>query len=310
MNKIIISKIFLLFEIAFVKDENVIIQQNSNIVNSSSTLLNGLSPNLIALNKIEIILEKIEIIFKINLEIENENFFLNLISHIDKLEDLINYYIKKNNWRVLKKISYILRFDKIHELIKFDIQFKKIFNLAKLLLKNECLEIKIESIKILTILSKSNNFWDEVINYVNVEIIKSKNYYYRKLYCNFFSELLRIFSYKFLNEKGQIEEFVKLLNDNNQILSSFFKILKFFFPLINEDKYKFLILNKLENLRKQIKENILNDFELIKVIKFFLFFFSRLQILILTMKNWIENLMDLIILVKSIKKKKKKSTMK
>jgi hypothetical protein len=259
----------MLFDIAFVKDENLILQQNSNLVITNSSNLNTLSPNLIVLNKIEIILEKIEIIFKINLEIENEYFFTNFINLIDKLEELINYYIKKNNWRVLKKISYILRFEKIHELIKFDLQLKKIFNLAKILLKNECLEIKIESIKIFSILSKSNNFWDEVINYVNVEIIRSKNYYYRRLYCDFFSELLKIFSYKFLNERGQIEEFVKLLNDNNQILSSFFKILKIFFPLINEDKYKFLILNKLENLRKQIKENKLKDFELIKVIIYF-----------------------------------------
>ena len=60
--------------------------------------------------------------------------------------------------------------------------------LSKLLLKNECLEIKIESVKILALLSKSNNFWDEIINFVDVEIIKSKNYFWLKN--NYFKDFL------------------------------------------------------------------------------------------------------------------------
>jgi hypothetical protein len=203
---------------------------------------------------------------EINSQIDNEDFFLNFFSILNKLEDLVNYYISKNNWRILKKISYILRYDKIHKLNVIDHHNRKIFNFAKKFIINECFEIRIESVKLIAILCRSKIYWDEGIKYITLEIMKNKNYYIRRLYCTFFEELIRIFSYKFLNEKGLIEEFMQLINDNNQMKSSFFKILNSIYPLIEDDKYKFKIFNKLEILRKQINEKEIIDYELIKVI--------------------------------------------
>jgi len=270
----ILSKIFLLFEIAFNNDDNISTTNTSSGYNYTYTNSNNinLSPNYMVLDKIEIILNKIEMILEINSQIENEEFFSNFLTILNKLEDLANYYNAKNNWRNIKKISYILRFDKIHKLNTIDHHNRKIFNFAKKFLINECFEIRIESMKIIAILSRSKIYWEEGIKFIDMEISKNKNYYIRRLYCYFFQELLRLFSYKFLNEKGQIEEFMKLINDNNQIISSFFNLLKLIFPLIEDDRYKFQIFNKLESLRKQITEKQITDYEFIKV-KFFCYFF-------------------------------------
>jgi hypothetical protein len=276
----ILSKIFLLFEIAFNNDDNISTTNTSSGYNNTNTNNNNInfSPNYIVLDKIEIILNQIEIIMEINSQINNEEFFSNFFSILNKLEDLINYYISKNNWRSLKKISYILRYEKIHKLNIIDHHNRKIFNIAKKFITNECYEIRIESVKLIAILCRSKIYWEEGIKYITLEIKKNKNYYIRRLYCYFFEELIRIFSFKFLNEKGQIEEFIQLINDNNQIKSSFFKILKSIFPLIEDDKYKFKIFNKLESLRKQIYEKELIDYELIKVkLIFFLYFLIQKQ---------------------------------
>jgi hypothetical protein len=263
----ILSKIFLLFEIAFTNEDNIsttITSSGYNYTNSNCNNSN-LSPNHCVLEKIEIILNKIEVILDINSQIENEEFFSNFLIILNKLEDLANYYILKNDWRHLMKISYILRFNKIHKLDNFDNYNRKIFNFAKKFIVNECHEIRIESVKLIAVLSRSKIYWDEGIKYINSEIMNNKNYYIRRLYCYFFQELIRLFSYKFLNEKGQIEEFISLINDNNQIISSFFYIIKSIFPLIEDDKYKFKIFNKLENLRKEINDKKIMDNELIKV---------------------------------------------
>ena len=97
MNKIIISKIFLLFENAFVNNENNNNLQPSNMGKHNSSPRHISIPNLIALNKIEIILKKIEIIFEVNFEIENDDFFSSFSFLMDNLEELINYYNKKTS---------------------------------------------------------------------------------------------------------------------------------------------------------------------------------------------------------------------
>lgn len=294
VNKIINSKIFLLFDIAFAKNEN----NSSNLyIATNNSPKNDINvnniPNLIVLNKIEKIFQKIEKIFEINNNNKNEDFFCNFsnIFIIEKLEELLFYYRKNNNWRLMKKICFILSHEKIHEHINANYNIninnnindkilKKIFSLAKILLKNECLEIQKESIRIFSILSKAKNllFWDEVIKFVDLEIIKNDNYYNRRLFCDFFSENLKIFSFKFLSEKGQIEEFFKLLNDNYQMLTRFFKILKNFFPLVTDDKFKFLTFSKLEKFRKMIKDKKIIDNELIRVKLFLVFNFLLLII--------------------------------
>lgn len=259
---------FLLFEISFINDDNLSINSGStgySYSNNNNNNNTNLNPNILVLNKIEIILFKIETIIEINTKIDNEEFFSNILTIISRLEDLSNYYISKNDWRNLKKICYILRFEKLHKLNIIDHHNRKIFFLAKKYLLNECYEIRIESVKIMAILCRSKIYWDDTIKYIENEIMKNKNYYIRRLYCHFFQEIIKKFSYKYLKEKGQIEEFMILINDNYQIISLFFKTLKLIFPLIEEDSFKFKIFNKLEILRKQINEKQLKDFELIKV---------------------------------------------
>ena len=118
----ILSKIFLLFEIAFIYEDNISTTNTSSGYSNTNTNSNNfhLSPNYNVLEKIEIILNKIEIILEINSQMENEEFFSNFLIILNKLEDLANYYTIKNNWRYLMKISYILRFDKIHKLDNID----------------------------------------------------------------------------------------------------------------------------------------------------------------------------------------------
>merc|ERR1712032_137248 len=90
LNKIILSKIFLLFEIAFNKIESDNIQSNNGYCNTSPNIKP--TANLVALSKLELVLNRIEIILKKNSEIENDEFFSNLLSFLDKFEELINYY--------------------------------------------------------------------------------------------------------------------------------------------------------------------------------------------------------------------------
>lgn len=110
------------------------------------------------------------------------------------------------------------------------------------------------------------NYRDEILKFIELEIFSSKNFYNRGLYLIFFEEMLNIFSYKFLKEKGLVDDFMTFINDNKLILPKFFKITKLFFPLAKEDRIKFSILNKLEYFRKEINNKQLYDFELIQVI--------------------------------------------
>lgn len=227
---------------------------------------NLISRNLIL---IESVLNNIENILSASHLNDKEEFIQNILNKIPKLEELINYYKNNNNnWRLIKKITFILSYDGIYRNnSSLDLFVLKIFEVAKKLFLNDCFEIKIDSVRILAKLGKSKLIWDELIKFIETEILNSKNYYNRRLYLYFFEELTNNFSFKFLNEKGQIEELMKLINDNNQILSKFLKIIKLFFPLVSDDKIKFLIYNKIEAVRKQILNKEIIDNEVIQVIK-------------------------------------------
>lgn len=198
---------------------------------------------------------------------ENEEFFHCILNIIPKLDELVIYYTNNNNnWRLLKKLNFILLFDNFYKLISnLDKQAEKIFNIAKKLFINECFEIKIDSVKLLAKVCKSKIIWDDVMKYVDSTILNSKNFYVRRLYFYFFEELTKDFSYKFLKDKGQIDDLMKLINDNNQMLPKFLKLIKIFFPLVIDEKIKFLIYNKLEAVRKKIQNAEINDLEVIEV---------------------------------------------
>jgi len=240
------------------KNNYSILQQNAPITN------NSINKSLIF---VENILNNIEIILGASQINEDEDFLQGLLSIIPKLDELIIHYKNNNNnWRLIKKITFMLNFDGIfRNNASLDLFVHKIFDIAKKLFLNDCFEIKIESVKILAKISKSRLIWDELMKFIDGEILSNNNYYNRRLYLYFFEEMIKNLSFKFLNEKGQIEELMKLINDNNQILSKFLKIIRLFFPLVSDDKIKFLIYNKLETIRKQINNREIIDKEVIKV---------------------------------------------
>lgn len=240
-----------------------------NLQNNTSSNINNNS-NFQATNQIfiEIILNNIEKILSLSDLNENEEFIRCIFNTIPKLEELVNYYIKNNNdWRLIKKISFILKCDHLYKInnVCIDHYILKIFNIAKKLFVNDCFEIRTDSVKIMAKISKSKIIWEDVLKFVEVEILTSKNFYNRRLYLNFFEELAKSFSYKYLFDKGQIEQLMKLINDNNQILPKLLKLIKNFFPLVMDDKIKFMVFSKLEVLRKKIQNNEVNDKELIEV---------------------------------------------
>lgn len=278
LSKLIFPKLFYAFEISHNNatennSTNYHINSNNNNHNNNTILNSSIhnKNNSFNISNIEIVLNKFEKIFEINSINENEDFVQNVLSILPKLDELINFYTNNNNnWRNIKKISLILCFDNIYKFNQnLDNYVNKIFNISKKLFNNECFEIKIDSVKILAKICKNKTIWEDVIKFVEVEILTNKNYYNRRLYFYFFQELTKNFSYKFLNEKGQIDELMKLMNDNNQIFPKFLKLINIFFPLVVDDKIKFLIYNKLEILRKQINNKEIIDKEVIQVRSFF-----------------------------------------
>jgi len=268
---LIFPKIFSLFE-QFNYSEAIISTNNNTNINSiinspKNRLQSPRRSNNINLIFIEIILNNIENIFEVISVKDNEDFFLRILNIIPKLDELVNYYINNNNnWRFLRKITFIILSDNIYKLIpNLDQHVIQIFNIAKNIFTNECYDIKIDSVKILAKICKSKLIWDDVMKFVETVMLNNKNYYNRRLYLYFFEELSKNFSYKFLKDKGQIDEFMKLITDNNQILPKFLRLIKIFFPLVIDDKIKFLIYNKLELVRKKIQNKEINDRELIEV---------------------------------------------
>lgn len=273
LNKLIFPKIFCLFEQFNLEEANKDANnKNSNLynINNSSPQIILNSPtknNTINLILLESILNNIEKLFDNPSVGDNEDFYLGILNIIQKLDELINYFTtNNNNWRLIKKITFIILKDNIYKLInKLDQHAIKIFNIAKRLYTNEYYEIKIDSVKIFAKICKSKFIWEDVIKFVETSILTNRNYYERRLYLYFFEELTKNFSYKFLKDKGQIDELMKLINDNNQIMPKFLKLIKIFFPLVTDDKIKFLIYNKLELIRKKINNNEINDQEVIEV---------------------------------------------
>ncbi len=226
--------LFEVFEINSVTDNN------SNNSNNNSIYCNKNVINNNSYEIIEIVLGKIKDIIIINNINDNEDFISNILNIIPRLEDLIIYYTNNNNnWRIIKLITFILCFDNIYKLSQnLDNYVNKLFNISKKLLTNECFEIKIDAVKIMAKICKSRIIWDEVIKFVEVEILTNKNFYIRRLYFYFFKELTSNFSFKFLNDKRQIDELMKLINDNNQILPKFLILIKNIFPFVEDDKIK------------------------------------------------------------------------
>lgn len=251
-------------------------EQSNNPSNNSTQTNHANTPQITILNSnsfgknlifIEIILNNLGNILSASQINEDEDFLQGLLNIIPKLEELIIHYNNSNNnWRSMKKIASILSFDSIYRNnTNLDQIVYKIFEIAKKLFRNDCFDIKIEAVKMFAKITKSRIIWDDLMKFVEVEILHSKNYYNRRLYLYFFEEMIKNHSFKLLTERGQIEELMKLLNDNNQILSKFLRIIKLFFPLVTDNKIKFLVYNKIETIRKQICNRDIVDKEVIEV---------------------------------------------
>ncbi len=134
-------------------------------------------------------------------------------------------------------------------------------------IEKDTLKIQRLALKLLTrTLRYVSNYYQRqgIINHMNSNILKSNNFYTRKLYIYYFDEVLEIFSLSYLKENYFLENILILLDDPciiNRIL--LIRTLKQFFLLIDDENIKKNILGKIDENRNS------KDYELKETIKAF-----------------------------------------
>jgi hypothetical protein len=169
--------------------------------------------------------------------------FFSLLTEIfeeqNKIENVIVYLIKDEFFsefnNCYSKIENFFKFDNdyrnlvlllssIHKegirLFQKDDFNNKLYTHIKRLLKEENLQVKNECLKLLARLIKygSKSMKEEVLKYIDQEIVNSKSYYTRRLYFVIFEECLEIISLSCLKEKNLIDYLMRLLNENNMFM--------------------------------------------------------------------------------------------
>jgi len=175
------------------------------------------------------------------------NFFMN------KLENIISFIQMQVNWRIA--IIFLEKIVKVIFLMEKFIFTTRLHNVVMKFLidENSVLPLKNTSMKILAHCLRycKKTEKDEIIRYLEKEIIDSKNYYIRRLYFPFFQEAISIFSISALMQYQIFENILKFLNDNKLMQAKIISNLKDFYPLIfTESRIKFLVNNKMDNLKK------------------------------------------------------------
>lgn len=187
------------------------------------------------------------------------------IFFVRKLERIGEFIQMQMNWRLA--IKFFEKLVKIEILFyKFEFTSKLYGIVMKFLIdENSNVPLKSSVMKFLPNLLKFGKKVEkeEIIKYVEREILESKNFYKRKLFFNFFEESIRIFSISTLLNYQIIDHVIKFFNDNRLMQSKLISILKYFYPLIfSESRIKFIINNKLDNLKKMGNY----DYEITKVL--------------------------------------------
>ena len=91
---------------------------------------------------------------------------------------------------------------------------------------------------------------EEILKYVEKEVIGNKSFYKRRYYFSFFKKSLEILSVSFLKENGLVDNLLKFLSDSNLFTKNSLKFVREIFPLIYDDaKIKSIIENKLDKIR-------------------------------------------------------------
>lgn len=186
----------------------------------------------------------------VNLFNTSEEFQNFLINKLDRIGEFIQMQV---NWRIA--INF---FEKIKNLeVLFD-KFEFIAKLHEMVMRFLCddntnVPLKNSAIKILPYLIKFGKKAEkeEILKFIEKEVIENKNFYKRRLYFPFFEEAIKIFSISTLLSLQIIDHILKFFNDNKLLQSKLIKMLKIFYPLVfNESRIKFIINNKLDNLKK------------------------------------------------------------
>lgn len=194
---------------------------------------------------------------------DNKEFFNNVISNFKSFEEV---YKDLDDWRVqqdaLKAFNYTLEYFFTEEFTPCFISFL-IQHLSK-----ENYQLQNEITKIFAKLMKYFKVREEILKLINTELYNNKSFYKRRLYLTFFEACLEIFSIKFVTEMGILENFLKIFdesgNKNCIVLAKAISILKDFYPLIDQDyRLKFILMNKLEVVRKNISNKCITDTEVI-----------------------------------------------
>jgi hypothetical protein len=99
------------------------------------------------------------------------------------------------------------------------------------------LQIKTEAIKLLakTLRFSNKSQSEEILKYIENEVLISKNTFIRRLFFIFFEESLKIFSISFLKEKKIINLFTNLMEDNINLANKALSLVPKFYILIEDD---------------------------------------------------------------------------
>ncbi len=197
-----------------------------------------------------------------------QNFIINKLERIGEFIHMrINWRIAINFFEKLKNIQVL--FDKFEFTTKLYLIVMTFLND-----ENSNVPVKSSAMKILPYLLKYGKKIEKeyILKFLDKEIIENKNFYKRRLYFPFFEEAIKIFSINTLLNYRIIDNILNFFNDNRLMQSKLVTTLKSFYPLIlSESRTKFIINNKLDNLKKF--RNF--DYELSKV-RYMSFLFIRI----------------------------------
>lgn len=170
---------------------------------------------------------------------------------VNRIQEVLSECKNKHSWRSI--LLYLTSTRKVENLYE-NSEFLEVMN--KIILEyinDDNFQIVIESLKILCLILKysKKDKKDDILKLIQKEFFEHCSFYKRKKFLIFFEECVNIFSICFLKETSLIDLFIKSFSDNSIIICKSISILKLIYPLIADDnRLKFQIINKLENLRK------------------------------------------------------------
>lgn len=92
----------------------------------------------------------------------------------------------------------------------------------------------------------------EVFKFVEKEYLLNKGFYIRRVYFEFFAEVVNLFSIKFIENEnyGLIDNYFKMLNDKSELRINALKLVEKILPFSSEKTYN-SIVDKIEKINKE-----------------------------------------------------------